>query len=184
MKSMKNKKGFTLVELLAVIVVLAIVMVLATRTVLPLMNRAKVQAFATEAGEAIRAASDTITIYSLGQADTDRLDAKEFSQSGESVTGGTATYCFSLKGLVKLGYYDKSLEDVAPNSGDPEYEGVVIITNKFDDNTYTYKLIMHNSEYYTSVEKSDVKNSDVKKYVASSAGKAEGKGIDCSNYAS
>ena len=178
---MKNKKGFTLVELLAVIVVLAIVMVLATRTVLPLMNKAKVQAFATEAGEAIRAASDTITIYSLGQIDN-LVDGNDFKRSGTEVAGGKVTYCFSIKKLVELGYYDKASEDVTGAS--PEYEGVVIIENNFDDNSYKYHLIMHNSEYYTNVEKSSVKNGDVKQYVAASANVSEGKGINCTNYGS
>jgi len=44
-----NKKGFTLVELLAVIIVLAVVMLIAVTAVVPQMNRSRKQAFITEA---------------------------------------------------------------------------------------------------------------------------------------
>mgnify|MGYP003292840648 CR=1 FL=1 len=43
-----NKKGFTLIELLAVIVVLAVVMLIAVTAVVPMMDRARKQAFITE----------------------------------------------------------------------------------------------------------------------------------------
>lgn len=43
-----NKNGFTLVELLAVIVVLAVIMLLAVNAVIPQMNKARKNAFKTE----------------------------------------------------------------------------------------------------------------------------------------
>lgn len=52
-----NVRGFTLVELLAVIVVLAIVMLIALQAVLPSMERARRQTFAIEANGAIDAAN-------------------------------------------------------------------------------------------------------------------------------
>ena len=48
----KNLRGFTLVELLAVIVVLAIVMLIAVQAVLPQMEKARRQSFAIEAAQA------------------------------------------------------------------------------------------------------------------------------------
>jgi len=51
-----NKKGFTLVELLAVIVVLAVVMLIATTAVVPMMNRARKNAFITEIQSLIKGA--------------------------------------------------------------------------------------------------------------------------------
>ena len=45
----KNKKGFTLVELLAVIVILAVVILIAVTAVIPRMNKAKKKAFIDEA---------------------------------------------------------------------------------------------------------------------------------------
>lgn len=44
-----NKNGFTLVELLAVIVILAVVILVAVNNVIPQMNKAKAGAFKTEA---------------------------------------------------------------------------------------------------------------------------------------
>lgn len=49
MKEIKNKKGFTLVELLAVIVILAVLVLLAVPSVLKLMDTARKNAFTTEA---------------------------------------------------------------------------------------------------------------------------------------
>lgn len=51
---MKNKKGFTLVELLAVIVVLAIIMIIAVPAVLDSMSSAKKGSFVVEARNVIR----------------------------------------------------------------------------------------------------------------------------------
>ena len=51
-----NKKGFTLVELLAVIVILAVLILLALPAVLRTMERARDRAFITEANTIIRAA--------------------------------------------------------------------------------------------------------------------------------
>ena len=44
-----NKKGFTLVELLSVIVILSVVVLIATNAVIPMMSNAKKQVLATEA---------------------------------------------------------------------------------------------------------------------------------------
>lgn len=49
-----NKKGFTLVELLSVIVILSVVVLIATNAVVPMMGSAKKQVFATEANEIIK----------------------------------------------------------------------------------------------------------------------------------
>lgn len=46
---MKNKKGFTLVELLAVIVILAVIILIAVNAVLPQMRKARKNSFIDEA---------------------------------------------------------------------------------------------------------------------------------------
>ncbi len=48
MKKLKNNKGFTLVELLAVIVVLAIVIIIVTRSVFGTLNKSKAKAWETD----------------------------------------------------------------------------------------------------------------------------------------
>lgn len=52
----QNRKGFTLVELLSVIVILSVVVLIATNAVVPMMNNAKKQVLATEANKFIAAA--------------------------------------------------------------------------------------------------------------------------------
>lgn len=54
---MKNKKGFTLVELLAVIVILGIIMVIATKTVMNYINESKVRTRYIAAKEIVEIAS-------------------------------------------------------------------------------------------------------------------------------
>ena len=49
MKKLMNKKGFTLVELLAVIVILAVIILVAMNAVIPQMEKARKSAFVTEA---------------------------------------------------------------------------------------------------------------------------------------
>lgn len=55
-----NKKGFTLVELLSVIVILSVVVLIATNAVVPMMSSAKKQVLATEANKFIATAK---TLY-------------------------------------------------------------------------------------------------------------------------
>ena len=54
----KNEKGFTLVELLAVIVVLSVLILIAVTAVIPRMNKAKRKTFANEALQLIKAAEE------------------------------------------------------------------------------------------------------------------------------
>lgn len=146
MKDLLNKKGFTLIELLAVIVVLAIVMVLATTTVLPYMNTAASKAFVTEANGAIDAASQAITLMSIGSIDepTTGADYKKTVTESEGVT--TTKYCFSLKQLVELGIWTKDIDAVSGTT--PEYAGTVVATKTSNSNAYSYAVEMHNADLY------------------------------------
>ena len=58
----KNKKGFTLVELLAVIVILAVVILIAVTAVIPRMNNAKKKAFIDEALIYMNSISDAAVV--------------------------------------------------------------------------------------------------------------------------
>lgn len=90
---MKEKKGFTLVELLAVIVILAVLVLLAVPSVLKMMDGAKTNAFKIE-GENIAKAAKTAYADDLLNGDTTR-----------SVVGG---YCYSINYLKTNGYIDKT----------------------------------------------------------------------------
>ena len=56
----KNKSGFTLVELLAVIVILAVVILIAVTAVIPRMNKAKKNALVDEALVYLNAAKESL----------------------------------------------------------------------------------------------------------------------------
>lgn len=62
-----NKKGFTLVELLAVIVILAIIIIIAVSAVIPIMNRIKKRALLNEARTYMKAAEQEIVGDSFGE---------------------------------------------------------------------------------------------------------------------
>ena len=99
---MKNKKGFTLVELLAVIVILAVIILIAVNAVLPQMNRARKNSFADEALNYLKAAE---TKY-----------VEEAMNAGSSSGSETYTVSADLNGQ----YVSKS-----STSG---YKGKVILT--------------------------------------------------------
>ena len=77
----KNKKGFTLVELLAVIVILAIIMIIATQSVGKTVTRSRTQAFESNMDLAVKTARN---ILQLGeQLETDTLKSKLGYSSNE-----------------------------------------------------------------------------------------------------
>ncbi len=88
MKNRLNKKGFTLVELLAVIVVLAIIIVIAAPKVLDAMNNAKKKAFQIE-----------------GQ--TVLTKAMELYMADDLLGDGSKTKCYTLSslGITTAGNY-------------------------------------------------------------------------------
>lgn len=82
-----NKKGFTLVELLSVIVILSVVVLIATNAVIPMMNDAKKQVLATEANKFMTVAK---TYY--------------------STDAGSGTKCYSLEEIINSGLIEKNDE--------------------------------------------------------------------------
>lgn len=65
MKKTMNKKGFTLVELLAVIVILAVIILVAMNAVIPQMQEARKGSFKTEVETYAKAAETYFTAQSL-----------------------------------------------------------------------------------------------------------------------
>jgi type IV pilus assembly protein PilA len=105
MKLLKNRKGFTLVELLAVIVVLAIIILIAMPSVMSAMDKARKNSLVTEIAEIGKIAQTAYADDSMGT--------------------GVTSICYNLKYLVENGYLDKKLDDytgavylsVNPNTG-------------------------------------------------------------------
>lgn len=82
-----NRKGFTLVELLSVIVILSVVVLIATNAVVPMMSNAKKQVLATEANKFIATAK---TLY-----------VNE---------GASGTKCYSYDEIINSGLIEKNDE--------------------------------------------------------------------------
>ena len=145
-----NKKGFTLVELLAVIIVLAILVLLALPRVMSLMERSRVSSFAVEANEIAKAATNAYGSRVLTEEEV-----------GHPV-------CFTVAELVNGGYLDAEKNDVS---------GAIAIDLVPDENdlsktneiVYTY---LSKENYYVKKNgvagKNKVANSDVVKSKGSS----------------
>ena len=107
-----NNKGFTLVELLAVIVVLGIVTVIGTTTVLPLMSESREKAFRTEATNVLKSAENVKDLVALNQI---TLPATSCNN--------TTKMCVTIDDLIDLGYYKGNKDN---------YSGTVTL-NKTND---------------------------------------------------
>src|SRR5574344_1726276 len=114
-----NKKGFTLVELLAVIVILAIIMVIAVPAVVNQMQKAKKSSFKIYGEKVLNQAMSTY--------EADMLDEEEFKNNTQGnhtdVTVGTTNttkmYCYTLENLgltATKGYYGYVIVDPGTNS--------------------------------------------------------------------
>lgn len=137
----KNSKGFTLVELLAVIVILAILMVSAGAGVMATMNNSKVNTFKNEALTAVNAASN---MYSTVSMDAE-LSAKYIVSSDD---GNYAGMCVTLSGLVSNGFLDKDIKT---------YGGVILVEVPYSGGETKYEVWMHNSQYgINGIEKSRI----------------------------
>jgi prepilin-type N-terminal cleavage/methylation domain-containing protein len=131
-----NKKGFTLVELLAVIVILAVIILVAINAVLPQMERARKNAFADEVMNYAKAAETKYV-----------SDSQEEDNVGDITSG----ICYNLK----TPNYGLHGEYVSKN--DDSYTGVVILKqNPTNTSLYDkYVFIASNKYYYNSNNQSD-----------------------------
>ena len=103
-----NKKGFTLVELLAVIVVLAIIMVLTVPSVLSSMNSARQSSFLIYAGKMLEAAQSTYQSESLLTTPGECYDLTSLSGNGSTQYNGYVVVTTDTNGdlTFKLRMYD------------------------------------------------------------------------------
>lgn len=122
---MKNKKGFTLVELLAVIVILATILLIAGTTVGPLMEKSKKNALSTEGKQLAQAG---LAAYKV--------------ELGEGAFKSNGNVCFSMKYLCENGYYTKG----CPSSGD-NYSGSVLVVYSAVDEDYSTVYWIGNGTY-------------------------------------
>ena len=126
-----NKKGFTLVELLAVIVILAVVMLIGGTTVLPMMQKAQKSSLGTEG-------------VSLKKAAENAFQTELIKGAGASFKS-TDKVCFSMQYLCKTGAFDKGCDGLS--AGD-KYAGSVLVTPATGASAVTdYKMWVTNNTY-------------------------------------
>ena len=123
-----NKKGFTLVELLAVIVILSVVMLIAVTAVGPLMTRARKSALGTEGIGAVNAAKSA-------------YQAEQLKGTASKIKA-TSSVCFDLQWLCKNNYFEKGCD--GSSSGD-KYSGSVLVS--YSSGKTTYKFWISNGTY-------------------------------------
>ena len=112
---MKNKKGFTLVELLAVIAILAILVIIALPNVMGMFNEAKKSSFTTEVKEVYKQAQQTWIMDSM-LSTSDQVYSRCKTCTGKSL---------QLSGRSELEYYikvDKSGKVVQYYATDGTYQ--------------------------------------------------------------
>ena len=150
MKKMKNKNGFTLVELLAVIVILAILVLLALPNVTGIMANSRKSAFRTEAmtiardgaGMAFTNVMTTATPNAIAaEGTTNAVDGAIFALPLNSADGAKGQYmCISISKLISDGFVDKK------NSS--TYTGYVQVFNDGTNTEFFVKL--GNGQYQIS----------------------------------
>lgn len=117
------KKGFTLVELLAVIVVLGIILVIAVPNILNLINKAKIDAYERQKDLIITVARNYII------------------NSGNQIAWTDDVSEIYLKDLQDANLIDNPLKDPrGGNFDNRKPEGTKIILTKIDDNTIDYDI--------------------------------------------
>lgn len=106
-----NRSGFTLVELLSVIVILSVVVLIATNAVIPMMGQAKKQVLATEANTILGAA-----------------------KSMYANDGASGSKCYSYQDVINSGKIDKTDENYSgsfliESNGNGTYNILVWLSN-------------------------------------------------------
>lgn len=128
-QKVKDTKGFTLVELLAVIVILAVIMLMAVTAVTPIMEKSRKSALGDEGLQLVEAAKMAFQAEQMGTA----IKYK-----------ATDTVCFSMAWLYKNNYFDYGSGNVADGDG---YVGSVLVAYDKTTKNYNYTFWIDNGTY-------------------------------------
>lgn len=165
----KNKKGFTLVELLAVIVILAIVMGLAAVAITSVLNNTRRSAFVTDAKSFIEGARDLVNSDALNDllgtsggnyapsCTVSNQKTKYIPISAIRLESGgeTSPYGFSyLKGTGTVAVTEK------PTDGSSFVEVTASIATN-NECTYAYKIFLSDGTYAIGTQTATVALSDI-----------------------
>lgn len=128
---MKYNKGFTLVELLAAIAIMAVLMVSAGIGIMTTLNNSKVNTFKNEVLTFMDSAENMYSAVSM--------DVYKYSQFIKASEDNTAVaLCTTLPGLYANGYLEKDINT---------YAGVVVVEVPFNGGQPTVTAWVHNSTY-------------------------------------
>lgn len=154
MKGM-NKKGFTLMELLVVIVILALLIAFAAPQVLNLLEKGQQDTFRNEA-------KSMISIMENAYADKSMSGSTDIKSGNCTVGSGSCrTLCMELSELKSEGYLDK---DLGPDDN-PTWQGYVRVEVPVTG-AAKYSIKITNGTYALNVDNSDaIDNEDVTKTV-------------------
>ena len=97
---MKNKKGFTLVELLAVIAILAILVIIALPNVINMYNKAQKETFLTEAKKVYSESEKKFISNSISNKQTKIINSEDSTKL--YMTGKKLQYCVILNNSGKV----------------------------------------------------------------------------------
>ncbi len=132
--NIKSKsKGFTLMELIVVIVILALLILMAGPQILKLMEQNKQGTFRNDVQEMVKTAENAFTTKSLKP------------NSGIKIVNGRKYLCMSLEQLKSEGFLNKELNDSSDN---PLWMGWIEISVPTGNGETTYTLTVTNGEYY------------------------------------
>jgi type II secretory pathway pseudopilin PulG len=144
MNNDSNKKnGFTLVELLAVIVILIVIFLIAIFATNKFVDRSRENAFVAEANVIVKGAMEK---YSLDKSDGN-MDADIYSSNKPG------RVCYSIQ--------DTIIGTTVEKSNAEGYTGSVEVCSG-NDCTYNSKIWLHYGDYYIEAVDGDVKKSDIK----------------------
>ena len=156
-----NKKGFTLVELLAVIVILAVIILIAVTAVIPRMNSAKKNALVDEALVYLKAAKEAYEFDSNLYNSSSCTSISDLN--GKYVKKDSGQYEGAIKTIVSDGvisqtiyltdgkFYVSGTDNISiDNVTDEKPAGFLnscgdfnpILADNADTNTFAYKIIM------------------------------------------
>lgn len=157
LKKLKNQKGMTLVELLAVIVILGIISAIAIPSIGGLIENSKKDAFVANAQQMVSAAK-------IAYASSEATQSKELDPTGNP---GKMSSIYSLTDLVNNGYLEEFIDpftkgDISAENKNNSYVKIEKVGSKI---TYSVYLKSDSNSIGTSavpVNSIQLKRSDVK----------------------